>query len=195
MVSLRCKGNGCPFCRCPQSSHPGPHGEEEAVTPANVYGCQKLRAEQECLAILPETVCLRLSWMYARDTLPGDRGHFLAQLKEALKEPEKILSWPVHDRRGLTDVESVVKNLPKALTLPGGVWNFGSENDRSTHDTVKRLLEETGREDALQRLKPNEEAFADNPRDLSMDLSKLASAGIFFPTTGEGLRMALEEGK
>lgn len=177
------------------SCQPGPHREDEVVSPGNVYGFQKLRAERLCLEILPETVCLRLSWMYARDTLPGDRGHFLQQLKDGLADPEKILSWPVHDRRGLTDVESVVKNLPKALTLPGGIWNFGSPNDRSTHDTVKQLLEELGREDVLQRLKPNEEAFTEDPRDLSMDLSKLRSAGILFPTTGEGLHLALAESR
>lgn len=170
----------------------GPHREEEPVTPANVYGCQKRRAEQICLEILPETVCLRLSWMYARDTLPGDRNHFLSQIKEGLNNPDQRLSWPVHDCRGLTDVEYVVKNLPAALKLPGGIWNFGSENDRSTYHTVKHLLEELGREDTLRRLQPNEAAFADHPRDLSMDLHKLKSAGINFPTTAEGLLFALK---
>lgn len=171
---------------------PGPHAETEDLHPSNVYGCQKLRGEQECLNILPETVCLRLSWMYARDTLPGDRGHFLATLKKALADETLPLTWPIHDRRGLTDVESVVKNLPLALDLPGGVWNFGSENDHSTFDTVKQLLITLGREDALSRLKPNEEAFAEQPRDLSMDLSKLKAAGIRFPATSEGLLKALK---
>lgn len=169
------------------SSYPGAHNENETLTPANVYGSQKLRSEQLCLKIDPETVCLRLSWMYARDVLPGDRNHFLSQLKTALAEQTAPLSWPLHDRRGLTDVEWVVKNLPGALQLPGGVWNFGSENPHSTHHTVALLLEELGRNDALQRLKPNEDAFADSPRNLSMDLSKLNHAGIFFPGTVEGL--------
>ena len=171
------------------SSVPGPHREEEVLSPANVYGCQKLRSEQICLEIFPETVCLRLSWMYAKDTLPGDRGHFLSRLKEALEDPEKPLSWPVHDCRGLTDVESVVENLPAVLKLPGGVWNFGSPNHRSTHDTVKHILETLG----LDRpLVPNEEAFSSCPRDLSMDPGKLNAAGIFFPTTAEGLIRALK---
>lgn len=171
------------------STVPGPHREEEVLSPANVYGCQKVRAEQTCLEIFPETVCLRLSWMYARDTLPGDRGHFLSRLKEALEDPEKPLSWPVHDCRGLTDVESVVENLPAALKLPGGVWNFGSPNHRSTHDTVKHILETL----ELDRpLVPNEEAFSSCPRDLSMDPGKLNAAGIFFPTTAEGLIRALK---
>lgn len=174
------------------SSLPGPHREAETVTPGNVYGCQKRRAEQECLEILPETVCLRLSWMYARDRFPGEHGHFLATLKQALEEESRRLTWPVHDHRGLTDAAYVVKNLPEALKLEGGIWNFGSENDSSTYDTVKTLLEELEMGDALRRLQPNEEAFAEHPRDISMDLTKLKSAGIRFPTTKEGLRLALK---
>ena len=170
---------------------PGPHRESEAVTPANVYGTQKLRAEQGCLEILPGTVCLRLSWMYARDSLPGERGHFLSNLKGALEDETKPLTWPVYDRRGITDAAEVVRNLPGALELSGGIWNFGAENDQSTYDTVRAVLEAAGMTRALARLQPNTEAFARNPRDLSMDLSKLNAAGIHFPSTGESLLQAI----
>lgn len=166
----------------------GPHREDEVLAPGNVYGAQKLRAEQQCLDLLPETVCLRLSWMYTKESFPGEHGHFLAALKAALADASRELTWPVHDRRGLTDTEDVVRNLPDALRLPGGVWNFGASNDSSTYDTVKFLLQESGMEDALQRLKPNLEAFAENPRDISMDQTKLNAAGIYFPTTKEALR-------
>lgn len=174
---------------------PGPHREDEVCAPGNVYGCQKLQAEEQCLAILPETVCLRLSWMYARQALPGEHGNFFAMLTGALADESKPLSWPVFDRRGLTDVEIVVKNLGKALELPGGVWNFGSENEQSTYDTVKTALEAVGLEQALARLQPNREAFAANPRDISMDMTKLKDAGIYFPATKDGLCNALEAWK
>ena len=173
------------------SSLSGPHREEEPVTPGNVYGGQKRRAEELCLEILPETVCLRLSWMYARDSYPGEHGHFLTTLHQALEDKSRILTWPVHDRRGLTDVEDVIRNIPKTLELEGGIWNFGSGNDSSTYDTVKMVMEEMKMEEALRRLRPNEEAFADDPRDLTMDQTKLNGAGIAFPTTKEGLRLAL----
>lgn len=173
------------------SSLSGPHWEEEPVTPGNVYGGQKRRAEELCLEILPETVCLRLSWMYARDSYPGEHGHFLTTLHQALEDKSRILTWPVHDRRGLTDVEDVIRNIPKTLELEGGIWNFGSGNDSSTYDTVKMVMEEMKMEEALRRLRPNEEAFADAPRDLTMDQTKLNGAGIAFPTTKEGLCLAL----
>ena len=173
------------------STIPGPHGEEEILSPANVYGDQKLRAEQLCLEEDPNTVCLRLTWMYDRESHPGEHGHFLATFLETLKDETKPISWPIHDRRGITYVGYVVENLPKALALPGGVYNFGSENDASTHDTVKAVLEDLGMESALARLTPNIQAFRDNPRDISMDTGKLRAAGIPFPTTRQGLKYVI----
>ena len=175
------------------SSLTGPHKEEEPVTPNNVYGNQKRRAEQRCLEIAPDTVCLRLSWMYAAESFPGEHGHFLTTLKAALEDAEKPLTWPVYDRRGITDVDAVVKNLPLALTLPGGVYNFGSENDANTYETVKDLLQRLGRQDALTRLRPNQAAFAENPRDISMNTAKIRSRGIVFPSTPEGLLAAMKK--
>ncbi len=172
---------------------PGPHREEESVTPNNVYGNQKFRAEQKCLEILPETVCLRLSWMYSTQRQPGERSNFLTTLKDALTDETKPLTWPIYDRRGITDVDAVVKNLPQALKLSGGVYNFGSENSVSPYETVKCILETLQMEAPLKRLKPNKEAFRENPRDLSMDLTKLRSAGILFPTTAESLLSALNK--
>ena len=178
-------GGGCP----------GPHKETETLCPGTVYGSQKLRAERQVLAILPDAVCLRLSWMYARESFPGEHGHFFATLTAALENEDLPLSWPVYDRRGLTDVKYVVENMEKALSLPGGAWNFGSGNDQSTFDTVKSVLEELGLEKGLARLTPNAEAFAANPRDITMDQTKLRQAGILFPTTTEGLRRGLTEWK
>ena len=174
------------------STVPGPHSENEPVTPCNIYGQQKLRAEQRCLEIFPDTVCLRLSWMYAKDSFPGEHGHFLLALKAALEDESKPLSWPIFDRRGISDVADVIGNLPQALALPGGVWNFGSPNHRSTHDTLQALLEDLGMIRALERLTPNRAAFAETPRDITMDQKKLNAAGIYFADTLERLKKALQ---
>lgn len=189
-----CRETGAKYVLCSsdqvyfRSEIPGPHREDEILIPGNIYGRQKLLAEQRCLEMLPETVCLRLSWLYAREHLPGDHGQFLTGLRASLADEAKPLTWPIYDRRGLTDVEDVIRNLPKALELAGGVWNFGSPNDQNTYETVKKLLEELGMASALGRLTPNREAFADQPRDITMDPAKGNAAGIAFPTTLEGLR-------
>lgn len=193
-----CREYGCKLVICSSdqvysgSTLPGPHRESEALRPGNVYGCQKRRAEEDCLSILPETVCLRLSWMYARDSYAGEHGHFLATLRASLEDETLPLSWPVYDRRGLTDVTAVIENLPLALDLPGGIYNFGSENRENTYETVSRVLKALDMKKALSRLTPNAEAFAASPRDITMDLTKTNAAGITFPTTEEGLIRALK---
>ena len=167
---------------------PGPHRETEPVSPGNVYGNQKLRAEQSCLECLPDTVCLRLSWMYSTKRFPGEKGHFLSSLKGALEEEALPLTWPVSDRRGITDVDAVIRNLPAARNLPGGVYNFGSENDMDTFHMVRSVLEELGMEAALARLTPNREVtfgrrssneiqFPDNTVGVSRQQCSLLATG------------------
>ena len=158
-----------------------PHREDEALYPQNVYGREKLRAEEECLDVNPECVLLRLSWMYdvrtVREKEHGDFFRTLALKRKAL-EP---LKYPVYDRRGITDVNEVVGNLEKAFVLRGGVYNFSSPNDRNTYETVRALFE------ALEwdtvGLVKNEESFAGEPRNISMDLGKIQEQGIFFRPT------------
>lgn len=172
---------------------PGPHAEKEVLTPGNVYGRQKMLAEQKCLDQLPETVCLRLSWMYDTVFLPAEHGHLLTSLKNTLSDESLSLTWPIHDRRGITDVNAVVKNLEQAIFLPGGVYNFGSENDTDTYHTLQAVFTELGLHCALERLMPNRQAFAHSPRDIRMDGSLAATHGILFPTTADGLISALQK--
>ena len=192
-------GSKLVFCSTDQvyfgSPVPGPHREEDPLAPPNVYGSQKLRAERQSLEIAPDTVCLRLSWMYSPQRLSGDHGNFLTTLLDALKDTSKPLTWPIHDRRGITPVDAVVRQLPAALTLPGGPWNFGGENRDDTYHLVRGLLEELGMDQALARLTPNEAAFAQAPRDMTLDLTKARSAGIDFPSTRAGLLQVLKEMK
>ena len=183
------------FCSSDQvyagSALPGPHSESEVLTPGNTYARQKLLAEQQCAALCPDTVSLRLSWMYATVSLPQEHGHLLVSLRAALQNAELPLSWPVYDHRGITNVDDVVHQLPAALKLPAGIYNFGSGNDANTYRTIQAVLADLNLTDALRRLTPNLQAFSDSPRDIRMDPSLAASHGIHFRSTQEGLRDAL----
>lgn len=172
---------------------PGPHRETEAVTPGNEYGKQKLLAEQRCQAVCPDTVCLRLSWMYALDSFPGEHGHLLKNLRCALEDENLSLSWPLYDHRGITDVDEAVRNLPSVLDFPAGVYNFGAGNDMDTYHTIHAVLKSFGLASALARLEPNLQAFADAPRDIRMNSEKLNSMGISFEDTCSGLCCALSK--
>jgi dTDP-4-dehydrorhamnose reductase len=162
-----------------------PHSEDEDLQPGNLYGREKKMAEEECLRVNPDCVLLRLSWMYdVRVIRPQEHGDFFRGLIPKLDTAE-LLEYPVHDMRGITDVNEVVCNLEKAFVLKGGVYNFGSPNDRNMYETVLALFRGMGWDTA--RLVKNEERYASEPRNLCMDLRKLEENGIYFQPTAEAL--------
>lgn len=182
------------FCSSDQvyhaSSLPGPHSETEVLTPKTVYACQKLLAEQRCLDACNNTVSLRLSWMYSTEFLPGEHGHLMISLRDILQKENTPIIRSIHDFRGITDVNQVVQNLPTALELPAGIYNFGSENDLDTYSTLHSVFETLGLHNAQKCLTPDETS---TPRDIRMDGSLSASYGITFESTVAGLCAAMSK--
>lgn len=163
----------------------GPHSEEEPIAPPTVYGREKKAAEKECLAVNPDCVILRLTWMYDTCTLaPQEHGDFFRTLADRLRTSAP-LSYPVYDIRGITDVNEVIRNFKNALELNGGIYNFGSPNHMNTYETVCAMFTALGWN--LRSLVKNEEAFAADPRDISMDTGKLNDSGITFSSTLDAL--------
>ena len=161
------------------------HREDEEITPANLYGKEKLMAEKKCLEANPNCVLLRLSWMYDSQAMrEGEHSDFLRTLLPKIKNGE-ALCYPVYDRRGITDVNEVVQNSEKTFTLTGGVYNFGSPNDKSTFETIYGVFKKAGLDTAL--LQKNEEAFRGNPRNISMSQDKINRCGISFSSTATGV--------
>lgn len=167
------------------------HHEEEILTPFNVYGRDKWKAEQEIMEVNPDCILLRLSWMYDIRTMrEGEHGDFFRNLRSQIEGNGEV-SYPVYDRRGITDVNEVVANLEKTFSIDGGIYNFGSPNDKSTFDTVYELFEGLGWD--LKRLHKNEEAFKTNPRNLCMSQKKIEQYGISFSSTGDALLRNFEK--
>lgn len=159
--------------------------EETPLDPNNVYGCGKLEMEQRVSEICPDAVLLRASWMY---DLPGDglpiRGNLPLNLLHAASEGEP-LRFSRRDQRGVTYVRHAVELLKPALSLPGGVYNFGSENSVDMVTTAQQFAEMLG---VSVQIEPQEW-----PRNLAMDTSKLRQYDICFDSTQQGLRRCLNE--
>jgi len=169
-----------------------PHREEEVLFPNNLYGREKLQGEHSCLEINKDSVHLRLAWMYdAEDTKFTKRGDFVRVLREGIRDA-KELSLLVNDYRGITDVWEVVQNMEKAFELPGGVYNFGSPNWKSTYDTAVEVLETLGHKKV--KLQPKEGTFEQGERNLTMSQEKLNAYGIYFSSTVDGLIRNLGKG-
>lgn len=163
----------------------GPFEEDLPLYPANVYGRHKLEAEQRVLELLPSAVLLRATWMY---DLPGFglpiRGNLILNLLRAALRNEP-LRFSCRDYRGVTYVRQAVENLPPALELPGGVYNFGCESDYDMYTTARHFCTVLGITPPLEK--------ADWPRSLRMDCRKAREAGIVFDSTFDNVTRCLQD--
>ena len=161
----------------------GPLPETIPLQPANVYGQGKLEMEQQVQALCPSAVLLRATWMY---DLPGYRlpirGNLPLNLLRAALHGTSV-TFSANDCRGVTYVRQVIANLAPALSLPGGVYNFGSSNTENMVHTAQQFAQ-------VLDIAVQIEA-ADWPRNLVMDGKKLEKAGIRFDTTQQGIRHCL----
>lgn len=164
--------------------------------PTNEYGKEKKEGEERSLFWNPKTRALRLSWMYDMGR-PGlkTNGNLFTNLLEAKKKAESLpfeeaacfsLAFARNEYRGITNVWDVIKGLEQMTTLPPGVYNYGSENEYSTFVVAKKAAEILEVPVALVR--EDEKRYRDHPRNLTMSLEKLRSAGLDFPGTIRGLQ-------
>ena len=163
----------------------GPLSENIPLQPANVYGQGKLEMEQRVQAICPSAVLLRATWMY---DLPGYRlpirGNLPLNLLRAAQQGEPV-RFSARDFRGITYVRQVIELLEPAMKLPGGVYNFGSENAENMVLTAGRFAKTLRITVDIQE--------ADWARNLAMDCGKLRAQGITFDTTQDGLLRCLRD--
>lgn len=156
-----------------------PHKEVEELHPIPLYGQHKLLAERLAIEAQPDSVILRLTWMYGELTKTErqrGRRNLLTMLQEAIGNRCPV-TFSTTDYRGVTDVNEVVRNLGAAWTLPAGVYNFGSTNNASMFETVRRVMAAYGCENLV--LKGEGGAL----RNLTMDAGKLEGCGVEFGDT------------
>lgn len=163
----------------------GPFDENVPLSPANVYGRHKREAELRVLDRLPEAVLLRATWLY---DLPGYglpiRGNLPLNLWRAARTGE-ALRFSCGDYRGVTYARQAVENLLPALELPGGVYNFGSENDADTYTTARQFCTVLDIDPPLEK--------ADWSRSLLMDTRKAQAGGLVFDSTLDGIRRCVAD--
>ncbi len=175
--------------------HEGPYREDDILpTPTNLYACHKLEAEQRVLDVLSDAVLLRATWMYDMPIYSGangsghdNRSNFLTYMLGAALHGREV-GFSSRDYRGITYVRQVVDFLGDALRLPGGVYNYGSENPLNMLETAQAIWEAFGVEAQVQDT-------GSSRHNLWMDCAKLRKHGICFDTTADGfLRCARDYG-
>ena len=153
----------------------GPY-REDTVRPLRVYARHKLEMEQRVLDLRPDAVLLRATWMFD----PG-RGW----LYNLLRSDGPVTA--ARQYRGVTWVKEAAENAIRAASLPGGVYNFGSENPLTMAELTRETLRLLGREQPVTEGEPR--------HNLWMDTGKAQKAGLRFRSSPEGVRACIEEAK
>lgn len=162
--------------------------EEDVLQPVNTYGLHKLEAEQRAMWNNPESVGLRLTWMYDLPDNPMKmNGNILVNIRKAYDEGVAIKA-ATHEFRGVTNVWEVVRNMEKAVSLPGGIYNFGSGNTINSYELHLQAATMIGIKEPTQWILPDEERFCDQERNLTMDCSLIEQYGIHFCDSTEGFK-------
>lgn len=164
------------------------HEETEVLCPNNVYGRQKLEAEKRCMEICPQTVCLRLSWMYDKTAWSiTEHATLLPRVLNAAQNGSKTY-YSDTDRRCITWVWEVIRHLEKAIVFQPGVYNFGSPGMLTTYRAARLILRFSGLDEAFAEKEENT-----LQKDLTMNMQKTSAAGVKFISGEEGLRACLLE--
>ena len=158
----------------------GPYTEEDTA-PSNLYSRHKLEMEQRTLDIQPETILLRATWMYDMPKYGVmNRGNFLINM---LRQSEISFSFAQH--RAVTYVREVAGLIRQAALLPGGAYNYGSENDLTMFETAEWLRQTLSLPIKMQDTGPR--------HNLWMNCSKIRNQGIHFSDTVEGLQKCIRD--
>lgn len=169
----------------------GPLKENVSLQPINVYGRHKLEAEQRAQWNNPEAIGLRLTWMY---DLPSSNmklnSNILVNLQKAYNEKNTIKA-ATHEFRGVTNVWDVVRNMEKVLSMPGGIYNFGSGNDLNSFDLHLQAASLMGFIEPSHWIQPDEERFCQQERNLTMDCTLIEEHGIRFSNSIVGIERAI----
>ena len=167
----------------------GPLCEDVSVSPENHYGRHKLLAEQRSLELCPNSVALRATWMYDTEK-PGMKthGNFVLNFHNGIKNGTP-LRFATREFRGITWIEEVVKNIPHTFDLPGGIYNFGAENQLNTYKTACEYAKIIGC-NPTKFVVADTERFQEHIRNISISMQKAYEASngkIHFLNTLDGL--------
>lgn len=158
----------------------GPYTEDMAK-PNNVYGAHKLEMEERVLDILPDSVMLRAEWMY--DFYLKKSNYFM----NILNAKDRVV-FSSNQYRGITYVKEVAQSMERVKHLSGGVYNFGSETDKSMYEITRDFLDHIGKNITLNDI-------AEPKHNLWLNCEKARYQGVYFQSVEEGLKQCAEDYK
>ena len=153
------------------SDEEGPYSED-MVKPDNIYAEHKLEMEQRVLDITPDAVMLRAEWMY---DFYLKKPNYLMNIITA----KETVAFSSRQFRGITYLKEAAENMEKVITLPGGVYNFGSETTKSMYEITREFIDLLGKKVKLEDIPAR--------HNLWMNCDRAKKYGVKFSTVTDGL--------
>lgn len=122
-----------------------PYKESDKVNPSSHYGTSKRAGETALLALAPDSIILRTSWLYGPDTDRNFVGRILRKAKE--NEPLKVVADQIGSP---TYTYDLARAIAKILSLPQwfeGVYHYCNAGVCSRYDFAKAILALAGMAD------------------------------------------------
>ena len=112
--------------------------EEAEAQPINVYGASKRAGELACLAVNPDSIIIRSSWVYSRFA-----NNFVKTMQRLLQERESISV--VNDQIGsptyAADLALAMMIMTTAKKWIPGIYNYSNEGEISWYEFVLAIKE------------------------------------------------------
>jgi len=169
------------------------NSETDELSPANLYGMEKLEAEEKVSVILPRAKAIRMDWMF--DLKPG-KANYLKNLIRSVRE-QVPTKHAVNELRAETYAYEVAENIKEFLfsDAPGGAYNFGGPAYGNSYETAKASYELIGEKMNMPIKDLTVPIEFETPRSLAMDQAKLNAIGISFRNTVDSVGYCLEREK
>ena len=112
--------------------------EEAETQPVNIYGASKRAGELACLAVNPDSIIIRTSWVYSRFG-----NNFVKTMQRLLQERESISV--VNDQIGsptyAADLALAMMIMTTAKKWIPGIYNYSNEGEISWYEFVLAIKE------------------------------------------------------
>ncbi|MCH3942220.1 MAG: sugar nucleotide-binding protein [Atopobiaceae bacterium] len=172
-----------------------PFAEDDEMGTVTRYGQQKAEADAWMRENLDDYLILRLSWMFGL-AMPGVRPspNILTNVLAAVRAGRPT-PFRVNERRNMTYAQRLAGQLPAILSLPSGAYHFASQNGLTTYESARLVARRLGCTDAevARLVLPDEETYAERPRDFRLASDKIEAAGIGLGTFADDVDLCLRD--
>jgi dTDP-4-dehydrorhamnose reductase len=116
--------------------HHPPYSEKSDVSPINVYGRQKVEAENKILRRYPDAAICRMPLMFGYST--GAKGNFFLEMIRSIREGRELKLF-TDEYRTPVDTESAADGLLMALDKVKGIIHLGGRTRISRFEMGVRI--------------------------------------------------------